>query len=207
MAGMGPPPKPAGTRQRRNATHATTRLPAAGRSGSAPAWPLPPDVSALALIEVLEAKVESLRDQLNECQARSRARIERDLDVALSKATVLRAQVDQQVEIEGQLWDELWCTPQSVAWEQLGWMRDVAQYVRHKVRGEAGSLDDAKEARQWSDRLGLNPLAMLRLRWETEKVNEAEDRGRRRRATPGRAPVKKTPASADPRNRVLKAVK
>jgi hypothetical protein len=46
-----------------------------------------------------------------------------------------------------------------------GGIRDVAQYVRHKVLAEMGSLDDAREARQWSDRLGLNPAAMMRNRW------------------------------------------
>jgi hypothetical protein len=28
-----------------------------------------------------------------------------------------------------------------VQWERLGWTRDVAQYVRHKVIGELGDLD------------------------------------------------------------------
>jgi len=40
MAGMGPPPKPASQRRRTNATIATTQLPAEGRQGDPPAWPL-----------------------------------------------------------------------------------------------------------------------------------------------------------------------
>ena len=36
----GPAPKPDAQRRRRNATIDTTRLPAAGRSGAAPKWPL-----------------------------------------------------------------------------------------------------------------------------------------------------------------------
>ena len=40
MAGMGPPPKPASQRRRTNATIATTQLPAEGRQGEPPAWPL-----------------------------------------------------------------------------------------------------------------------------------------------------------------------
>ncbi len=67
---------------------------------------------------------------------------------------------------EKKLWADLWKTPQATQWAKLGWTREVAQYVRHKVKGEGGSLDDAKEARQLSDRLGLSPLALLRLRWE-----------------------------------------
>ena len=42
------------------------------------------------------------------------------------------------------------------------------QYVRLKILAECGDLEAGKEARQWSDRLGLNPLAMLRLRWEID---------------------------------------
>jgi hypothetical protein len=64
------------------------------------------------------------------------------------------------------MWAEIWGTPQAVAWERLGWTRDVAQYVRWKVLAELGDLDSAKEARMWSDRLGLNPKAMRTLLWE-----------------------------------------
>lgn len=53
MAGFGPPPKPTGQRRRRNLPLGgitPTRLPAAGRGGPAPAWPLPkhPDLAARA---------------------------------------------------------------------------------------------------------------------------------------------------------------
>lgn len=40
MAGVGPPPKPDGQRRRRNAAPASSRLPAEGRTGPSPAWPL-----------------------------------------------------------------------------------------------------------------------------------------------------------------------
>ena len=50
-----------------------------------------------------------------------------------------------------------------------------------------------------SDRLGLNPLALLRLRAEVEHVEEAEDRGKRRRGTAkADAPEPKDPPD-DPR--------
>lgn len=202
MAGMGPVPKPAGTRQRRNATVAMTTLPSAGRVGNCPDWPLPDDVMTRVLVERAEAKVADLRDQLNDASMRSAAKLEREIDRTLTHATVLERELATQREMESALWAELWSTPQAHAWEQLGWVRDVAQYVRHKVRAELGSLDDAKEARQWSDRLGLNPLAMLRLRWETERTEEAEHRGRQRRQQPKRSAKK---ASSDPRG-VLRAV-
>lgn len=207
MGGMGPAPKSPGTRQRRNATVAMTKLPADGRTGECPPWPLPDDVASQVIQRRLEEKAEQLQEDLRDCQPRSRVKLERALDLALQQASVLEAQVAAQRSMESSFWAELWATPQAAVWEELGWFRDVAQYVRHKVRAELGSLDDAKEARQWSDRLGLNPLAMLRLRWETERTEAAEDQGRKRRSATPAAPAKKTKGrkAADPRA-VLTAV-
>lgn len=119
MPGMGPPPKPAEQRARRNATIAMTRLPAGGREGDTPEWPFG-DVR---------------RDEL-------------------------------------ELWEDLWRTPQSVQWEQLRWHREVAMYARMMSMAQTGDINAAKEARQLSDRLGLSPLALLRLRWEIAPADE-----------------------------------
>jgi hypothetical protein len=59
----------------------------------------------------------------------------------------------------------------------------------------------AAEIRLQGQRFGLSPIDRRRLQWEIEKVDEAQDRGQRRR---GAAP-KKQDASADPRS-VLRAV-
>lgn len=83
---------------------------------------------------------------------------------------------EQLADLEAALWRELWSTPQAVAWERLRWYRDVAQYVRWKVLGELGNIDAAKEARQLSDRLGLTPLALLRLGWTISEDEVAEKR-------------------------------
>lgn len=64
------------------------------------------------------------------------------------------------------VWVDIWRTPQAVAWDRLGWTLDVALYVRLMVSAECGDMKCAGEARQWSDRLGLNPAAMLRNRWK-----------------------------------------
>jgi hypothetical protein len=110
----GPPPDPnALRRDRPQDKDGWTMLPAEGRQGATPKWPL---------------------------------------------ATF----TDRELEV----WAAIWRTPQAAAWARLGWLHDVALYVRQVVAAEAGSLDDAKEARQWSDRLGLNPSAMLRNRWK-----------------------------------------
>jgi hypothetical protein len=66
---------------------------------------------------------------------------------------------------ESVLWASIWVTPQAAAWERLGWTLEVALYVRLMVLAEAGDVKAAAELRQWSDRLGLNPAAMLRNRW------------------------------------------
>lgn len=143
MAGMGPVPKPEAEQRRpgRNlATHAT-RLPAAGRSGDPPPWPL----------------------------------------------------TGRPLKSEMHLWAELWRTPQSVAWEQLGWERTVARYARQLVKAERrdAPVTTLAEVRQLEDRLGLSPMSMLRLRWEIEpapaeqtaptdgKVASLEDRRQR----------------------------
>lgn len=119
----GPPPKPDGQRVRRSAPLAgsVTKLPAEGRAGDAPLWPLSGDAPTV--------------------------------------------------------WFELWATPQAAAWERMGWSRVVARYCG--VLLEAESTSSAAllgEVRQLEDRLGLSPMAMLRLRWEVVSDEVAEQR-------------------------------
>lgn len=181
MGGMGPAPKPAGAdgrgARRRNATVAMTRLPAAGRTGKTPTWPLLDDVALTARRDVLARKAEALRYQLAETEpGPAWARLDRRVDALDIEVETLTQQLAVQRKLERAVWRDLWRTPQAEAWERLGWFRDVAAYVRWKVLGELGNLDAAKEARQLSDRLGLTPLAMLRLRWEIASDEVAEQR-------------------------------
>ncbi len=187
MAGMGPAPKPPENRARRNATVAMTALPAEGRRKPAPKWPLIPDVVMSAKRDLAEAKVEALQADLQDAldNRQPAGGIERRLDVALERLTILERQLAEQKRLEASLWRELWKLPQAVEWERLSWLRDVAQYVRHKVLAELGDLDSAKEARQWSDRLGLTPLAMLRLRWRVAVDELAEKRQQREQSKLG----------------------
>lgn len=181
MAGMGPAPKPAGERRRRNATAATTRLPADGRQGDPPRWPLLDDVALTTRRDMAQREVDDLELQLMEPEltSRQRAAAKRKLSAAQTTANVLTVQLDAQRRVEAELWAELWGTPQAAAWENLGWTREVAQYTRWKARAEQGDLDASKEARQLADRLGLSPLAMLRLRWEVAADEVAEQRTRK----------------------------
>jgi hypothetical protein len=78
---------------------------------------------------------------------------------------------------ERRLWAKLWRTPPAAVWEQHEWPRTVARYVLVVVRAEESlSIPLLAEARQLEDRLGLNPLSMLRLRWE---VTDDEVAGQR----------------------------
>ncbi|NUP48997.1 MAG: hypothetical protein HOW97_17080 [Catenulispora sp.] len=79
------------------------------------------------------------------------------------------------------LWAELWSTPQAVAWERLGagTIRVVARYVVLLAEADVGEPKAAMEVRQIEDRLGLSPLAMLRLRWEIAPDEVAEQRDQR----------------------------
>jgi hypothetical protein len=190
MPGMGPPPKGDDQRRRRNATVAMVRLPAEGRGQKrAPNWPLVPDVVMSARREVIARKVEQLEyDRVElEAEGKSVAAVERRLDAAREQLYILDAQLKAQRKLEADLWRDLWRLPQAVQWERLKWTRDVAQYVRHKVLAELGDLDAAKEARQWSDRLGLTPMSMLRLRWEVVADEIAEKRRDRTAARPASA--------------------
>ena len=122
MAGHGPAPKPNPVRSGRGLSQPLMTLPAGGRPGKPPKWPLP------------------------------------------------GANDDELA-----LWASLWKLPQAVAWERIGSERVVARYCRllaiaemresagAAVRGVAGLLG---EVRQLEDRLGLSPVAMLRLRWQ-----------------------------------------
>lgn len=192
MAGMGPPPKPDDQRRRRNATVAMTRLPAEGRKGPAPKWPLIPDIVVSAKRDLAAAKVEGLEFDLAEGKP-----VERKLDAARERLAILDRQLAEQSALEASLWKDLWKLPQAVQWQRLGWTRDVAQYVRHKVLAELGDLDSAREARQWSDRLGLSPMAMLRLRWEVVADEVGERRSERQAAPqPARRRLKVVDAGA-----------
>lgn len=74
------------------------------------------------------------------------------------------------------MWRRVWRTPHAAAWAQLEWTDDVAMYVRYFLLGAAGDLKAATESRQWNDRLGLNPTAMLKNRWRIKADDVAAKR-------------------------------
>lgn len=174
----GPPPDPNALRRDRPSDQAGwVTLPAAGRKGRPPEWPLPADIRLTSAIEVAEGQLEILEAQAAAGIAArgSEAKIAK-LDQMLA---LLRAKLAAGAELELELWRSVWKTPQATVWTQLHWTREVAIYVRWQVQGELGDIDAAKEARQWSDRLGLNPAGMLRLRWRLATVETAAAPARR----------------------------
>jgi len=134
---------------------------------------------AAAKVRRLEYDLEAKEDQ-----GQPTGPAERKLDTAREQLAILEAQLAAQRQLEAKLWRDLWRTPQAVQWETLGWTREVAQYVRHKVLAELGDLNAGKEARQWSDRLGLTPMSMLRLRWSITVDEVARKRHERTAAPP-----------------------
>ena len=167
----GPPPDPdALRRDRADDRSGWTLLPAEGRQGDTPEFPLPPDVMLSSMLESTEAAREMVEAQIDSGDAPRGAHAK--LAKLDQKAAQYRKALELAVGMELALWESLWRTPQAAAWERLRWTREVALYVRWQVHAELGSLDAGKEARQWSDRLGLNPTALLRNRW---RINGAPD--------------------------------
>lgn len=172
----GPPPKAPENRARTNATIAMRRLPAEGRRGQQPGWPLAADLALTVKRDIAREDAAICLAQCDELEGVALRKAQRKYEAAAEVARVLDAKLKASRTRERELWNSIWKTPQAVAWEQLGWTRDVAMYVRHTVLAEQGDLDQAKEARQWSDRLGLSPMAMLRLRWEIAADEVADQR-------------------------------
>lgn len=196
-----PGPAPKAGRVRRNDPKKDFRvLSADGRTGETPLWPLRPDVQLSSELDYLRDVIAELEQAASDEQdGRRRGKINRDLAKAELRATTIATIIETSADAERELWERLWATPQAVMWEEAHAEREVAQYVRWKIRAENGDIRAASEARQLSDRLGLNPLALLRLRAEVERVEEAEDRGQtRRRNTAPKKPAAKGKQS-DPR--------
>lgn len=162
MAGTGPAGNPNAVR--RNSRVGMVRLPAAGRKGRAPKWPLPENPRLGALIGLELDLIEELEERELEDGKLSKSDATK-LTRARQRLAIKQAEVEAVRETETELWKELWRTPQACEWERLKWTREVAQYVRHKAAAEIGSLDDSKEARLRGEALGLSPTGLRKLMW------------------------------------------
>lgn len=165
MAGVGPPPKHPGARQRRNKTSTHALL------------------TPLTEEEAEEATVPELPPREDDWHGMTR-----------------------------EWWRDIWMSPMSPEFDPS----DI-----HGLYVLAGVVDDfwraktakdrqaaASEIRLQSVRYGLSPIDRRRLQWEIEKTEEAQDRGKKRRARTAddtREPAP-TPAPAGDPRRVLRSV-
>lgn len=130
----------------------------------APSWPLGENIAMRAERDSLAEELASVQQDMEDTDdAKRRGSLRRREQALKSRLVRLEAQMRVVGEVEAAIWAEMWALPQASSWLALGWLRDIAQYVRHKAMAEMGSMDDAKEARQWSDRLGLSPRAAMQL--------------------------------------------
>lgn len=166
MSIPGPAPKHPSKRQRRNATLPMRQLPASGRVGRCPNFPLPAH-PLTAQVDFWGKEAQDLHEQtVVENDARKRRRLEDREQAARVKEIEAREKLDAVDAIERKLWVQLWETPMAVEWEKLRWVHEVAQFCRHRALGELGDRRESKAALSYADRLGLTPASMARLRWE-----------------------------------------
>lgn len=177
----GPPPNPNAIR--RNARVGLTRLPAGGRTGRTPKWPLPVNPKLTVRVTQVEDAIEELEQrELDEDLSRTdRTRLTR----LRERLAVAVAERDTIVEQESKLWRELWRTPQAVEWDRQRWTHDVALYVRHLAAAAIGSMEDAKEARLRADGLGLTPKGRRALMWTIDEDQVAAKREERQQDATG----------------------
>ena len=83
--------------------------------------------------------------------------------------------LDDPTPSELRRWERVWTSPMAARWARMGGCElVVARYVRDCLLVENDSHTTVAlahlhaEVRQLEDRLGLSPLALLRLRWEIE---------------------------------------
>ncbi|MEV6344142.1 hypothetical protein [Actinoplanes sp. NPDC051851] len=104
-------------------------------------------------------------------------------------------------------WRDIWASPMAPEWDDsdVHGLFNLALLV-----DDFWTTDDPKlrkelaaEIRQQRQGFGLTPIDRRRLQWEIERTDEAQDRGRRRRAAVPASPPK--PAAEDPRA-VLRSV-
>lgn len=148
-ANSGPAPDPNSLRQERADVQAGwVTLPAAGRRGPVPEWPL-----AAPLVE---------RELVDEDGKKS---YEVVLDVDTEKRELL-------------VWSRQWKRPQAIMWERNGQEEEVALYVRTLVAAEdAGAKANVRTlVKQQQEALGLSLPGLARNRWRIAEVPKADEK-------------------------------
>lgn len=97
-----------------------------------------------------------------------------------------------------QAWKALWETPQATAWDQTGQSLYAWAQLHAAIEISGPQASRVGEKRQHEDRHGLNPAAMLKLRWRIVSAAPVEE--------PAPASRSRRSASTDRRTRILKVV-
>jgi len=69
-------------------------------------------------------------------------------------------------------WEELWCRPQAAMWDPSGSTLEVYARLYDAMLAGGDVVRISAEMRQHEDRHGLNPKAMLQLRWRVAAEEE-----------------------------------
>jgi hypothetical protein len=151
-ARSGPPPDPDALRRDRKSDPKWITLPAEGRDGPTPEWPL--SGRAAHIPALTPAGIQQIKDEEQK---------QRLLDQIESEAS---ARFSRELEI----WASEWRRPQAVKWERNGQELEVALYVRALVAAEA---PDAKVTlrtlvKQQQEALGLSLPGLARNHWKIE---------------------------------------
>lgn len=144
-----------------------TRLPASGRSGDVPEWPLPPDVTTEAELEIARKRAQTLRDDWMEADGRQAAGLAKKLDKAERDVAVLEARAKHAAAQELEMWQRLWRTPQALVWAADGVEDMVAMYVRTFIEASApGAAANMRQlAKQYAEALLLSVQALHAARY------------------------------------------
>jgi hypothetical protein len=155
-ATSGPSPDPEALRRDRKSDPKWIDLPAEGRVGPPPEWPLTgkaAHIPALTPSWLREVEDEEKKQLI--------------LDQIESEASALFSR-----EIE--LWTEEWRRPQAVKWEQNGQEVEVALYVRALVAAETPNAKVTLRTlvKQQQEALGLSLPGLARNHWRVEDTAE-----------------------------------
>lgn len=130
-----------------------------------PPWPLHPDLTDDTRAAFIRLQLDHLTEDLDQVRDyRRRWRLKDRAQRLRQELALLERRQAHLAQAEQRLWADVWATPQSALWHPSA-AGDIALFVRLRIRAEQCDWTAAIESRQWSDRLGLNPLALQRLRW------------------------------------------
>ena len=174
----GPAPDPNALKRDRDGKQ-WAKLPAGGRTGAPPPWPLHPDPAVTGTIEHLRERAELLRDRwASAADDKQAALLAAELDGIELRLSVVLAEEEARERAEASMWEELWHSPQAVVWEADNATSTVALYVRSYLEAtRPGATAGMRSVvKQLSEALLLTPMSLYAGRYviapEAEEVRE-----------------------------------